>query len=279
MNAANSTMKCQCSINVQAMSNGPIANSEHASRHGRPFFSTDGPNLFKEACSGCGRKASRTSRQFHTKAKLQDRTGFQIRQEHSNLRLIESRCSSEDDLCDGCLGSLWLGIIDVRTRFRVLIHASMHFSRAISNWLQMDGQLQQRPPDRIATLPRTKRNSNRCHAERMAYSINASDKYFFFTQKAKAWLKICERFQAYPRNQKLKFRIYLLSSQFIAINATRYFSTLAIKSAQVACSSCIRRRRRSTCWDQSKSLILPEIWITYIHLVYLLINLPRMHYR
>ena len=105
-------MKYQCSINVQAMCNGPIANSEHASRHGRPFFSTDGPNLFKEACSGCGRKASRTSRQFHTKDKLQDRTGFQILQEHSNLRLIESRCSSEDDLCDRCLGSLWLGIID-----------------------------------------------------------------------------------------------------------------------------------------------------------------------
>ena len=31
MNAANSTMEYQCSINVQAMSNGPIANSEHLS--------------------------------------------------------------------------------------------------------------------------------------------------------------------------------------------------------------------------------------------------------
>ena len=152
--------------------------------------------------------------------------------------------------------------------FRVLIHASMHFSSALAKWLQMDRQLQQCPPDRIATLPRTKRNPNPCYAKGIACSINASANYFTFTtQKVKTWLQICEMVQAYPRNQKLKFCIILFCpcSQFIAINVTCYLSTLDIKSSQVACSSCICRRRRSTCWDPSKSLVLPGIWITYLH--------------
>ena len=85
----------QWNINVQAMSTGPIANSEHPGT-GDLFSQLMDLTSSKKLVAAVAEKPLEFPDSFYTKAKLQiDRTGLQIPQEHSNLRLIESRCSSE----------------------------------------------------------------------------------------------------------------------------------------------------------------------------------------
>ena len=163
--------------------------------------------------------------------------------------------------------------------FRVLIHASMHFSRALAKWLQMDRQLEQRPPDRIAALPRTKRNPNPCYAKGIAYSKNASTNYFTFTtEKVKTWLQICEMVQAYPRNQKLYCSLFIIvlfcpvSSLQLMSRAISAHWTLKVHRLPAALVSVDE--------DAPPVGISPSLWFfrryespIYIHFLYLLINL------